>query len=55
MVGLAFGSIATYFVVYVLYAGLRPKGDVYATPSGDRWIQLRDIHPKFVAAVGGMP
>jgi len=55
VVGFAFGAIATGFVVYVLYAGLRPKGDVYATPTGHRWIRLRDVHARFVAAVDAMP
>jgi hypothetical protein len=51
VVAFALGAFATYVVTYTLYAGLRPKGDVYALPTGQRWVLLRDVHADFVKAV----
>jgi hypothetical protein len=50
----AFGSLATAFVIGVLYAGLRPKGAIGWAESGREWVRLWEVHPNFVAAVDGM-
>jgi hypothetical protein len=42
------------FVILTLYGGLKPKGDVYATPEGQAWVQLRDVHSNFANAVEAM-
>jgi hypothetical protein len=53
-VGFAFGCIAVCFVILALYGGLKPKGDVYATPEGHAWVQLRDVHSNFAKAIEAM-
>jgi YVTN family beta-propeller protein len=44
------GAFGLYVVAHTLYAGLRPKGFVHATETGELWVELRDVHPNFVAA-----
>ena len=38
-------------VLFAVYGGLRPKGDVYATETGELFVMLRDVNPRFVDAV----
>jgi hypothetical protein len=54
-VGVSFGAFATCLVTVYLYAGLlRPKGTVHATPTGELWVHLHEVHPNFVDAVERM-
>lgn len=53
-VGFALGCIALCFVILTLYGGLKPKGFVYATPDGQAWVQLRDVHSNFANAIEAM-
>jgi hypothetical protein len=53
-VGFAFGCIALCFVILAVYGGLKPKGYVYATPEGQAWVQLRDVHSNFANAIEAM-
>ena len=50
--GLGFGLLAASVVLVTIYGGLKPKGEVFKTPQGERW--LRDIHPNFASAIGAL-
>src|SRR4029077_3166805 len=49
-----FGRLALSFVFYFVYAGLRPHAEVYANSKGGLFVMLRDVHPRFVDAVGAL-
>jgi hypothetical protein len=38
-------------VAQLLFSRERPSGVVHRAPNGQLWIQLRDVHPNFVAAI----
>ena len=50
----SFGCLALSFVFYFVYAGLRPHAEVYANSTGRLFVMLRDVHPRFVDAVGAL-
>ena len=46
--------LAASLLMATLYGGLKPKGEVFKTPEGERWLRLREIHPNFASAVAAM-
>lgn len=47
----SFVAIALVLLAFVLYRMLRPRGDVHATETGELFVMLRDVNPRFVDAV----
>jgi hypothetical protein len=53
-VGVALVCLAASVVIGMVYGAMKPKGEIFKTAQGQRWLRLRDVHPNFASAIASM-